>query len=787
MSSSTIFSRLLGPGVALMQRLPMRIKMLGMSAVLMVPLSLVSVLLAKSYWDVRRDALQQLEGLQVVADITRLAEQVAQHQGQTRLALHGETQAKAALPATRQQLRAALTQLDQEVQASPQLGLNGEWTPVRQALEMLSADSRASDEGDDGRHAEQLEQLRQLATQAGGSSGLLPGSSAKAYFMTDIVVERMLPMLQTLSHLRNEGAMLLARQGSEGSSADLVTAAVRLGGGQADLLRIQLRQIENRLASLQKLDEPPPKEWEDARAVIEALSSKIGLTLGYGALNGEPEAFYDEVSQVLQLQTAFDQVELSQLQEALRARAAQAQLQLFGVIAAAAAAVLLLAYGLGTFHRATLEGLKSLDTVIGRAIRGDLSGVVDISGRDEMATMGRKFQTMLNNLSGLVADVRSVSAVLGHMGQQLVGDSGQLAERTQAQAASLEQATANVRDVADTVTRNGETVQEVSRVGEVLHRDTEQASHLMQQAMQGMGTLESTSTRMSEIIGVIDGIAFQTNILALNAAVEAARAGEAGRGFAVVATEVRSLAQRTQSAAGEVRSLIVDSTGRVKSSVGQIRSVNTVMDGLVRGIRDIAVRIDGMATASRQQSVALTEVAVAMDEIDKVTYQNATMADRTSGRCNQLLGRTAELSHEVQYMTLAQGTADVALRLTQEAQVHIKAMGLERASADFYDPNGRFIDRDLYIFVLDRQGCYHVMGADRGKTGSRVHDAPGVDADALLRDAWERVDQDGGGWVEYNIVNPLTGAVRGKSSFVLPISDQLLVGCGAYRSALGTA
>jgi len=453
------------------------------------------------------------------------------------------------------------------------------------------------------------------------------------------------------------------------------------------------------------------------------------------------------------------------------------------VEAASALVLVLLIYGMVSFYRATMQGLRSLVAVIDQATQGDLTGQVEVRGRDEMAQMGQKFKLMLASLSALVADVRSVATVLGFMGHQLVEDSGQLAGRTQSQAAALEEATANVRETAETVTRNGQAVQEVSRVSEVLHRETEQASSLMHQTVQGMGTLQATSQRMNEIIGVIDSIAFQTNILALNAAVEAARAGEAGRGFAVVAAEVRNLAQRTQAAAGEVRSLIADSTGRVQSSVTEIRSVNDVMDKLVQGIRDIAVRIDSMAVASNQQAAALKEVAQAMTQLDSVTNDNAAMVERSAHHATDLLAHTADLEQAVQHLRLSQGTADLARQLVERAYAHVQQVGYARASEDFYRPDGTFIDRDLYIFVLDRAGVYRVMGANRAKTGTRVHDAPGIDAERFMRDIWTQAEE-GGGWVEYNIVNPLTGDVRGKSSFVLPLSDDLLIGCGAYRSAL---
>ncbi len=505
------------------------------------------------------------------------------------------------------------------------------------------------------------------------------------------------------------------------------------------------------------------------------------LTLGSGMVMGEVTSYLNDASAVLQAQTQFSQQAGQRLSALLQARADGYLIDLWLEGAGAALVLLLLAYGMASFYRATLDSLQQLNHVMEQATQGDLSNVVHVPGSDEMARMGATFATMLKRLSGLVADMRSVSAVLGHMGENLVEDGLNLSDRTQSQAASLEQASANVREVAETVTRNASAAQEMSRVSNQLHHNTEAASGLMHQTMQGMGTLEATSRRMTEIIGTIDSIAFQTNILALNAAVEAARAGEQGRGFAVVATEVRNLAQRTQSAASEVRQLIAESNQRVQTSVGEIHSVNGVMDTLVQGIRDMAGRIDGMASASQQQSAALGEVVQAMNALDQITNQNGDMVERTTQRSDRLMRRTQDLSHTVQHIKLPQGTADEARQLVEDAWTLIQQQGYERAAQGFY--SAPFIDRDLYIFVFDRNGVYQVMGADQRKNGTRLHDAPGVDADQLLRDAWERADQ-GGGWVEYNIISPATGEVRGKSSFVRAINDRLLIGAGAYRSAL---
>jgi signal transduction histidine kinase len=121
--------------------------------------------------------------------------------------------------------------------------------------------------------------------------------------------------------------------------------------------------------------------------------------------------------------------------------------------------------------------------------------------------------------------------------------------------------------------------------------------------------------------------------------------------------------------------------------------------------------------------------------------------------------------------------------MAKRAHALVQSMGFDKAFEVFHDKQGGYVDRDLYVFVFDREGVYRVMGADRNRVGSSLFDAPGLDAQQLLDDAWERAAQ-GGGWVEYNIINLATGDVRGKSSYVLPIDQNLLIGCGAYRGAL---
>jgi hypothetical protein len=281
---------------------------------------------------------------------------------------------------------------------------------------------------------------------------------------------------------------------------------------------------------------------------------------------------------------------------------------------------------------------------------------------------------------------------------------------------------------------------------------------------------------------VIDGIAFQTNILALNAAVEAARAGEAGRGFAVVAAEVRQLAQRSSGAASEIRTLIARSGEQVESSVRQTRAVGQALDSLVGGVRNVSQSLRQIAEASARQSGELTQVSQSVGQLDEITRQNSAMVEQSAEASQDLVDRAKTLSSAVASIRLRQGSADEAKTLVERALKLVKARGLAAATQAFHAKDGGFLDRDLYLFVIDRSGTYKVHGAKPAMEGKRVHEVPGIDGARFLHDAWAAAPG-AGGWIEYDIVNPESGAVQPKASFVVQVDDQHFAGCGVYRQS----
>ena len=418
------------------------------------------------------------------------------------------------------------------------------------------------------------------------------------------------------------------------------------------------------------------------------------------------------------------------------------------------------------------------------AAKGDLTQRITASSKDELGIMARLLDAMVVALSSMVAEIRSNAALVTQAGHTLTQDNRALAERTELQATNVAQTVVSVEQVTAVVQNNAEAAVAADRYTTQLRQVVEQGSGVMEQAVHSVEAIEHSAGRMSEIIAVIDGIAFQTNILALNAAVEAARAGEQGRGFAVVASEVRSLAQRSSEASKEIRLLIEDSVQQVASSTRLIRQAGAGMQQVAEGIRSVAGHVEAISDSGNAQGTGLQQINQAVHGIDQVTQENATMVRNVVQEAQALELRAATLSEAVEHFRLQQGTAVEAIALVERA-VALRRMGmpLEQYWQALTDPQQLFHDRDMYVFILDTAGRYLAFGGNPAKRGSRVQEVPGVDGDALLHAIIAQAEH-GPGWVEYDFRNPVSGQVQAKMSYVCK-QDGAYLGCGVYKRFTG--
>jgi hypothetical protein len=248
---------------------------------------------------------------------------------------------------------------------------------------------------------------------------------------------------------------------------------------------------------------------------------------------------------------------------------------------------------------------------------------------------------------------------------------------------------------------------------------------------------------------------------------------------------VRQLAQRSAAAAGEIRTLIQHSGEQVQSSVERIHHVGQVLETLVAGVRRSSESLRGIAEASAAQSRELQQVARAVGDLDGVTRENAALVTESDQASRDLVARADRLSLAVSSIRLRQGSADEAKALVERALPLLKAKGMAGAAEELHSAAAGFVDRDLYVFVVDDQGTYRLHGAKPEMEGHRVHELPGIDGDAFVADCHAAAAREGG-WVEYDILNPATGEVMPKASYVVGWNG-MFVGCGVYRTEPATA
>jgi methyl-accepting chemotaxis protein len=317
------------------------------------------------------------------------------------------------------------------------------------------------------------------------------------------------------------------------------------------------------------------------------------------------------------------------------------------------------ANGLNQLIENTNQALTMTSDVLNGVAKGDLSKTIDAELAGVFGQLKDDTNTTVERLKEVVGRIKEATEAINTASQEIAAGNQDLSSRTEEQASSLEQTASSMEELNSTVRQNAENSKQANELAKSSNEVATRGGQMVKQVVDTMSGIQASSKKIAEIVGVIDSIAFQTNILALNAAVEAARAGEQGRGFAVVATEVRNLAQRSATAAKEIKGLIAESVDKVESGAQLVHEAGNTMDEVVTSFDQVASLVTEIANASREQSSGIEQVTQAVSQMDEVTQQNAALVEEAAAAAESLEEQAQGLVQAVGMFKLAEGTSNL--------------------------------------------------------------------------------------------------------------------------------
>ncbi|CAN7695894.1 methyl-accepting chemotaxis protein [Pseudoduganella sp. LjRoot289] len=380
----------------------------------------------------------------------------------------------------------------------------------------------------------------------------------------------------------------------------------------------------------------------------------------------------DAMDENIELQKANNKVDVALAGEAYRS-ARMLTLTLAGLAMVLGAAIA------WSVTRSITLPISEAVTVAQTVARGDLTSRIQVKARDETGQLLQALKDMNDSLVNIVGQVRSGADTIATASNQIASGNLDLSSRTEQQASSLEETASSMEEMTSTVKQNADNARQANQLAISASEVALKGGTVVSQVVETMESINASSRKIVDIIGVIDGIAFQTNILALNAAVEAARAGEQGRGFAVVASEVRNLAQRSAAAAKEIKTLIGDSVEKVDIGARLVDEAGSTMQAIVESIRSVTDIMGEITAASQEQTSGIDQINQAISQMDQVTQQNAALVEEAAAAAGSLQDQAGGLAQVVSVFKL-NATHAAAVTPLRAARRHVAVAAVGSAS-----------------------------------------------------------------------------------------------------------
>ncbi|MED5621990.1 methyl-accepting chemotaxis protein [Ideonella sp. BN130291] len=630
----------------LIHRLSVGHKLLLLGVLVLAAISVPLYLQLKLSRELIGAAESERQGVEPARQLMKLVQLTQQHRGLSAGLLGGNASVAAARDAKKAEVAKAIATLDTRFKAETlPAGMADAWRLAQQDWQALQAavdDRKLSAAESSTQHAALITRYFKTLDGLLDHTGLILDPQADTYYLMSATLIKLPYATEALGQTRARGAGFLAEGKVEPEGRAMLAGLVRSSTDQYEGMSTAFGKVFDANPALkQKLaakvnEAKPPIEAALALATKEVVSAE---SLQYPA----PQYIASFTATIDGL-FALEEAALQALEDELTERVAslrRTEIVQFGLLA-------LMILGVGALARVVVHSITGpLDRAVllaEQVAAGDLTGDAEVRGRDEIAKLMTALKAMKDSLHRVVGEVRGNAESVAIASREIAQGNADLSRRTEQQAASLEETASSMEELTSTVKHNADNARGANELARQARELAERGGASVQHVIQTMQGIEASSRKIADIIGVIDGIAFQTNILALNAAVEAARAGEQGRGFAVVASEVRSLAQRSAQAAKEIKTLISASVEQVDTGARVVGEAGGTMEQAVRAIHQVAEAIGQITHASSEQSTGLAQISVTVNHMDELTQQNAALVEQAAAAAEKLDDQAGRLA-----------------------------------------------------------------------------------------------------------------------------------------------